>query len=141
MSRFAEVIVVARDGWPVMESLTQPDPDREWQQCFTPIDDSVFEGTLSGSVDCYMWVAQFRRLNWWGLLGYLESLDWPDPYSVQILIRDEEDSCFGLWMIIDGKMTEIPLLGTERIPNDRLITGGVLIRPEKYTEPSGSESP
>lgn len=35
-----------------MESLTQPDPDREWQQCFTPVDDSVFDGTLDGSVDC-----------------------------------------------------------------------------------------
>ncbi|KAF0849285.1 hypothetical protein [Nocardia caishijiensis] len=140
MSRFAEVIVIARDGWSAMEPLTQPDPGREWHQCFTPVDDSVFEGTLSGSVDCYMWVAQFPRMNWWGLLSFLEGLEWADPYSVQVLIRDEEDSCFGLWMLIGGKMTEIPLAGTTRLPADNLITGGVLIRSEKYgEEPSGQD--
>ncbi|MFD3596241.1 hypothetical protein ACFWU5_26270 [Nocardia sp. NPDC058640] len=124
----------------MMEPLTVPDPDREWHQCFTPVNDSVFEGTLQGVADCYMWVAQFRRFNWWGLLGHLEGLDWPDPFSVQVLIRDEEDDCFGLWMLLGGRMTEIPLAGTERIPSDRLITGGVLIRPQKHTEPWVGES-
>ncbi|WP_410871317.1 hypothetical protein [Nocardia sp. A7] len=123
-----------------MEPLTQPDPDREWHQCFTPVDDSVFEGSCNGSSDCYMWVIQFYRHNWTGLLKHLAGLDWPDPYSVQVLIRDEEDDCFGLWMLLGGKMTEIPLVSTERIPSDQLITGGVLIRPERYAEPSGSES-
>lgn len=140
LSRYAEVIVLARDAWPVMESLVSPDPDREWHQCFTSVDDSVFEGSCRGSGDCYMWVAQFPRATWWGLLAYLEGLKWPDPYSVQVLICDEEDDCFGLWMLLGGKMTEIPLGSTERIPSDQLITGGVLIRPEKYAEPSESES-
>jgi hypothetical protein len=82
MSRYAEVIVLARDAEAVMEPLTLPD--------------------------------QFVRHNWGGLLPHLESLTWPDPYSVQVLVRDEEDDCFGLWMLHDGKLTEVPLARTSR---------------------------
>ncbi|WP_204249079.1 hypothetical protein [Nocardia arizonensis] len=139
VSRYAEVIVLARDAGEVMEHLTVPDPEREWYQCFTPVDDSVFEGGCNGSVDCYMWVIQFSRLNWRGLLAHLEGLDWPYPHSVQVLIRDEEDKVFGLWMLAKGRLTEIPLAGTERIPNPDSITGGVLVRVDENGRRLGSE--
>jgi hypothetical protein len=74
MSRFAEVIVLARNAEAVMEPLTRPEPDREWFQCFTPVDDGVFYGTGSGSREYYMWVIQFWRHNWRNLLSHLESL-------------------------------------------------------------------
>ncbi|UGT52376.1 hypothetical protein [Nocardia asteroides] len=125
-------MVIARDASAVMEHLTLPDPDREWHQCFTPVDDSLFEGTRNGSSDCYLWVIQFYRHNWWGLLKHLEGLDWPDPYSVQVMIRDEEDHIFGMWMILDGCLKEIPLCRAERVPNSKLITGGVLIRTDAF---------
>jgi hypothetical protein len=124
MSRFADVVVLARDAEEVMEPLTRPDPEREWYQCFTRVDDSVFAGTNDGSQECYAWVIQFFRLNWRGLLTYLESLPWPDPHSVQVLVRDEEDDCFGLWMLDDGELTEVHLPRTIRHPApDSSVTG------------------
>lgn len=124
MSRFAEVIVLARDAEQVMQPLTRPDPGREWHQCFTRVDDSIFAGTSTGSPECYAWVIQFYRHNWLGLLGHLESLPWPDPHSVQILVHDEEDDCFGLWMLYDGVLNEVPLPRTTRhLAPDISVTG------------------
>lgn len=114
MSRFAEVIVLARDAEQVMEPLTRPDASRDWYQCFTRINDSMFAGSRSGSPECYAWVVQFTQLNWRALLPHLESLSWPDPFSLQVLVHDEEDHCFGLWMLYDGKLTEVPLPRTSR---------------------------
>ncbi|MFI9106552.1 hypothetical protein ACIGXA_39255 [Streptomyces fildesensis] len=33
---------------------------------------------------------------------------------MQVLIHDEEDDCFGLWMIHDGALVEVPLPRTQR---------------------------
>ncbi|MFI5752177.1 hypothetical protein ACIBBE_41385 [Streptomyces sp. NPDC051644] len=131
MSRFAEVMVLARDAEEVMEPLTRPDPDREWHQCFTRVDDSVFAGTGTGSWECYMWVIQFIRHNWRGLLAHLEALPWPDPHSVQVLVHDEEDDCFGLWMIYDGKLTEVPLPRTTRHLDPKVSVTGMLNRTDR----------
>jgi hypothetical protein len=49
-----------------------------------------------------------------GLLAHLGSLPWPRPESVQAFIHDEEDDCFGPWMIHDGKLTEVALPRTRR---------------------------
>ncbi|MEU9234521.1 hypothetical protein [Streptomyces subrutilus] len=131
MSRYAEVIVLARGAEKVMEPLTRPDENREWHQCFTRVDDWVFAGLSRRSEECYTWVIQFIRHNWRGLLSHLESLDWPNPHSVQVLIRDEDDDCFGLWMIYDGKLIEVPLPRTEREPFSASLTG-VLSRTDRY---------
>lgn len=66
MSRFSEVVVLAREAEDVMEHLTEPDDSRAWHQCFTRVDDSVFAGTYGGSGQCYAWVIQFGRNTWWG---------------------------------------------------------------------------
>lgn len=101
MSRIAEVIVLAAHAEDIMEPLTRPDPDRNWFGQFT----------YSG----HGWVAEFvRRSNWVGLLEHLESQPWPSPHSVQVLIHDEEDDCFGLWMMYDGRLVEVPLPHTSR---------------------------
>ena len=131
MSRFAEVIVLARGAESVMEPLTVPDENREWHQCFTPIDDSVFAGRGGGSSECYAWVIQFYRHNWGNLLARLESLEWPDPYSVQVLVHDEEDACFGLWMMYDGRLVEVPLPRTERKLYPDISVTGVLSRTDQ----------
>ncbi|MQY23134.1 hypothetical protein [Nocardia macrotermitis] len=131
MSRFAEVIVLARNAEQVMAPLTRPDPAREWQQCFTPVDDSVFSGSGTGAGECYTWVVQFHRLNWGGLLPLLESLAWPNPESVQVLVRDEEDDCFGLWMLFDGKLVEVQLPRTRRDPLPGDSVTGVLTRTDR----------
>lgn len=134
MSRFAEVVVLARGGEQVMEPLTRSDESREWHQCFTRIDDSVFAGTGRGSSECYMWVVQFSRHNWCNLFATLEALAWPDPYAVQVLVRDEEDDCFGLWMIYDGRLTEVALPHTARTEFQSSVTG-VLTRVDKPRSP------
>jgi hypothetical protein len=41
-------------------------------------------------------------------------VSWPSRHTVQVLIRDEEDGCFGLWMIPGGRLVEMPLPRTRR---------------------------
>lgn len=130
MSRFAEVVVLARGAELVMEPFTRPDAGREWHERFQSIDDSTFAGRGAGSSECYMWVIQFERRNWKSLLATLGSLPWPDPYSVQVLIHDEEDDCFGLWMIYAGKLVEVPIPLTVRRSYSPSPTG-VLVRTDR----------
>jgi hypothetical protein len=99
---------------------------------FTPIDDGAFYGDGRGSALCYMWIIQFTRQNWSGFLEYLEGLSWPRPESVQVLLRDQDDDCFGLWMIYKGKLKEVHLPGRREsracgIPN---ISNARIGRPE-----------
>ncbi|MGA4539299.1 hypothetical protein ACPA54_04835 [Uniformispora flossi] len=109
MSRIAEVVVLALHADEVMEPLTRDDEERTWHGRFVPIA-SQFGGSFA-----YGWATEFIRMrNRTGLLRHLESLPWPYPGSVQVLIHDEEDDCFGLWMLQDGKLVEVPLPGTER---------------------------
>ena len=116
-----------------MEPLTRPDENREWHQCFTRVDDGVFAGSMP-SEECYTWVIQFIRHNWTGLMAHLGSLAWPNPHSVQVLIRDEDDDCFGLWMIYDGTLTEVALPRTKREPFSASPTG-VLSRTDRCPLP------
>ena len=104
MSRIAQVIVLATYADEVMEPLTRPDESRSWRGHFQPLD--LFVGG---------WVIEFNRVGpRTGLLKHLESLPWPNPGHVQVLIHDEEDDCFGLWMIHDGRLVEVPLPRTQR---------------------------
>ncbi|MFF3883536.1 hypothetical protein [Streptomyces sp. NPDC001914] len=101
MSRDAEVIVLAKHAEEIMEPLTRPDPNRKWSGQFA----------ASG----HGWITDFsRRSGWVGLLEDLESQPWPYPHSVQVLIHDEEDDCFGLWMLYDGQLVEVSLPHTSR---------------------------
>ncbi|MFF4359690.1 hypothetical protein [Streptomyces sp. NPDC001604] len=129
MSRIAEVIVLAGNAEEVMEPLTRPDPNRKWSGQFA----------AAG----HGWVAEFvRRSSWVGLLDDLESQPWPSPHSVQVLIHDEEDDCFGLWMMHDGRLVEVPLPRTSRYFWPNHYTGevdsdcpGILMRTDR---PDGS---
>ncbi|MFD8002417.1 hypothetical protein [Streptomyces mirabilis] len=125
MSRIAEVIVLASNAEEIMEPLTRRDPNRKWSGQFT----------ASG----HGWVTEFvRRSSWVGLLEHLESQPWPSPHSVQVLIHDEEDDCFGLWMMHDGRLVEVPLPRTSRYFWRNHYTGevdpdcpGILMRTDK----------
>ncbi|MFD6353695.1 hypothetical protein [Nocardia tengchongensis] len=132
MSRFAEVIVLARRAEEDMEHLEHTDDSRPWRQTFIAIDDTKFSGAgfQYRSAECYAWVIQFYRNTWGELLSYLEALPWPRPESVQVLIHDEEDDCFGLWMIYDGKLAEVPLPRTRREEFYNSVTG-VLMREDR----------
>lgn len=104
MSKYAQVIVLAQFADEVMEPLTRPDDSRTWCGHFEQID------RVDG------WVIEFNRYPpRSGLLRHLESLAWPLPASVQVLIHDEEDDCFGLWMMRDGRLVELPIPGHRRL--------------------------
>ncbi|MFD9218747.1 hypothetical protein ACFWDI_01645 [Streptomyces sp. NPDC060064] len=114
MSRIAQVIVLAMDADEVMEPLTRPDESRTWRGQFEPLD--LFVGG---------WVIEFDRMRpRSGLLKHLESLPWPDPRKVQVLIHDEEDDCFGLWILYDGALVEVPLPHTQRFYDPAPPTDG-----------------
>ncbi|WP_445528861.1 hypothetical protein [Streptomyces cyslabdanicus] len=105
MSRIAQVIVLAPNADAAMEPLTRPDDSRSWRGRFEPL------GLFVGG-----WVIEFDRMRpRSGLLRHLESLAWPQPESVQVLMHDEDDDCFGLWMMRDGTLTEVPLPGHRRL--------------------------
>lgn len=111
MSVDAEVVVLALWAQEVMEPLTKEDATRTWAGHFVPIQSQWGGGSFG-----FGWAMEFRKMRARsGLLRHLESLPWPYPESVQVLIHDQDDDCFGLWMIYDGKLVEVPLPGTERI--------------------------
>ncbi|WP_406277341.1 hypothetical protein [Embleya sp. NBC_00896] len=136
MSRDADIIVLAHDAEAVMEPLTRPDDTRTWPGFFKPVDYGDFYRGLrqhdpgAPSSYCYMWIINFGRPTWHSLLPHLETLPWPRPESVQVLVRDEEDDCFGLWMMYDGRLTEVPLPRTER-KNFAGPPPGVLLRSDR----------
>ena len=100
--------MLALDADEVMEPLTRGDEERTWRGVFVPIQ-SQWVGFGVG------WATEFERMrSRSGLLAHLESLPWPRPESVQVLIHDEEDDCFGLWMIHDGRLVEVALPHTQR---------------------------
>jgi len=107
MSRDAEAIVLARWAHEVMEPLTRDDPERTWHGHFVPIVGQWGYG--------FGWALECEKLRARkGLLRDLEALPWPYPLTVQILLRDQDDDCFGLWMFQEGRLVEVSLPRTER---------------------------
>ncbi|MEU4067208.1 hypothetical protein AB0F25_33245 [Streptomyces wedmorensis] len=110
MSRMAQIVVLARYEDEVMEPLTRDDESRTWRGRFEQI-----PGWFVGG-----WhIEFFRSYQRAGVLKDLESLPWNNPECVQVLLHDEDDDCFGLWMFHDGVLTEVPLAGTRRIHDVR----------------------
>jgi hypothetical protein len=133
VSRLTDVVVIgAWQDVPMMEPFThgEEDDDREWSGKFGHIggrEADRFWSTGKGSPEG-IWVATFNHLNRSALLADLERLPWSAPYTVQVLIRDEEDDCFGLWMIFDGELREVPIPRTERRGS---VIPGVLSRTDR----------
>jgi hypothetical protein len=75
------------------------------------------------------------------LLAHLETLPWPDPHSVRVLVHDEEDACFGLWMMNDGKLVEVRLPRTERKPYPGSSVTGVLSRTDQFEQAWRGDQP
>jgi hypothetical protein len=101
--------VPALDADEVMGPRTRGDEERTWRGRFVPIQ-SQWVGSFGSG-----WATEFARMrSRSGLLKHLESLPWPRPESVQVLIHDQDDDCYGLWMIHDGKLVEVSLPRTQR---------------------------
>ncbi|WP_200307683.1 hypothetical protein [Streptomyces adelaidensis] len=105
MSRMAQIIVLARYEDEVMEPLTRYDEARTWRGRFEQI-----PGWFVGG----WYIEFFRRSQRSGVLKDLESLPWNSPECVQVMLHDEDDDCFGLWMFRDGVLAEVEIPGTRR---------------------------
>ncbi|AYV32816.1 hypothetical protein EES41_39280 (plasmid) [Streptomyces sp. ADI95-16] len=105
MSRMAQVLVLARYEDEVMEPLTRDDESRTWRGRFEQI-----PGWFIGG----WYIEFFRERQRVGILKDLEALPWNQPECVQVMLHDEDDDCFGLWMFREGKLVELPVSGTER---------------------------
>ncbi|MFF3453497.1 hypothetical protein ACFYXH_04030 [Streptomyces sp. NPDC002730] len=106
MSRMAQVLVLARYEDEVMEPLTRPDEARTWRGSFEQI-----PGWFVGG-----WYLEFyRESQRRGVLADLEALPWNQPECVQVMLHDEDDDCFGLWMFQDGALAEVPIPRTQRV--------------------------
>ncbi|MGW6286290.1 hypothetical protein [Streptomyces sp. NPDC055107] len=106
MSRMAQVLVLARYEDEVMEPLTRVDETRTWRGCFERIPDWFVGG----------WYLEFfREGQRRGVLTDLEALPWNNPECVQVMLHDEDDDCFGLWMFHDGVLAEVSIPHTQRI--------------------------
>ena len=119
MSRDTRVIVNAEFAETVMAPLTVPDPERAWRRPLHPVTVPQFRGGYLAAGDaaedfCNTWIGEFNHLDCASFLADLESLRWPCPHSVQVLIQGEEDNCFGLWMMYDGRLQPIELPRPER---------------------------
>ncbi|MCX4539282.1 hypothetical protein [Streptomyces sp. NBC_01565] len=126
----AQIIVMAAYEDEVMEPLTRYDDTRTWHGKFKKITDWFVGG----------WYIEFSRSNGRsGVLSDLESLPWNQPQRVQVMLHDEDDDCFALWMFRDGVLKEIPIPGTRRIYDARYPPGdhpdpGVLWHTDAYEE-------
>ncbi|WP_210740446.1 hypothetical protein [Nocardia coubleae] len=134
--------MLALDACEVMEPLTRDDESRSWRGRFVPIDSQWPGSFVIG------WATEFERMRpRTGLFAYLEALPWPRPESVQVLIHDEEDSCFGLWMLEEGKLVEVALPQTRRYhlpapPTDEFPPSpGVLVRTDKIGHDQLQQTP
>ena len=63
-----------------------------------------------------IYAAAFADFDRQPLLDALEALPWEDQLSVQVLIRSQEDDCWGLWMFVDGRLQELQLPNAVRVP-------------------------
>jgi hypothetical protein len=110
-----------RDTW-------DPDvaPDRDWSGWFTNVakgEPSDLWVNDSKGPECDVWVGAFNHLNRPALLHDLAAAPWRDPLTVQVLIKGQDDDCWGIWMFSDGDLREVALPGVVRVPLRAYVRG------------------
>ena len=100
-----------------MAPLLEQNSDREWHGRLNLITGPEAEGFWAGDGQvplASVWVGAFNCLNVGALLADLAKLEWRSPLGVQVLIRAEEDDCWGLWMIVGDRFEEVAFPGAFR---------------------------
>ncbi|MFD7229271.1 hypothetical protein [Streptomyces sp. NPDC059881] len=70
-------------------------------------------GSLRGA-ECHVVAGTFNHLNAEKLRRTLQALPWRCPHAVQLLLHNENDALFGVWMLLDGDWAEVTLPRTVR---------------------------
>ncbi|WP_351236430.1 hypothetical protein [Streptomyces sp. NPDC002133] len=60
-------------------------------------------------LECYR-MGQHR-----GVIADLKALPWNRPECVQVMLHDEDDDCFGLWIVQDGALVDVWIQRTQRV--------------------------
>jgi hypothetical protein len=123
MSNVTNVIVMASVfDVPTLAPLTKRDPARLWRgQLATITDDDMnlsddFWVQDGKGPECHVWVGAFNHFHRRAFLDDLAQLAFKEPESLQVLIKAQEDDCFGLWMMAGRNLCEVPLPGWTRHP-------------------------
>lgn len=56
--------------------------------------------------ECVVWAGALNHADLPAILGKVESMPWEAPGAVQVLLMDQEEGYFRLWMIRNGHMTQ-----------------------------------
>jgi hypothetical protein len=123
MSNVTNVLILASWERDAMDALTNSarrwDHTAPWRGYFGSISRqpaAEYWGDDGKWPECDVWAGAFNNLNRPGLLAELQELPWEKPASVQVLIRGQDDDCWGLWMFVDGRLVEVDLPGAVRLP-------------------------
>ena len=119
MSDVTNVIVLVMDAGDsrLMKPFAVPCESRRWRgaiACITNDDADCYWVHNGKRPECHVWVGAFNHFNRKAFIEDLRDLPWQDPGGVQVLIRGQEDDCWGLWMFTNGQLQEVQLPGTIR---------------------------
>ncbi|URN11143.1 hypothetical protein LUW77_01590 [Streptomyces radiopugnans] len=67
--------------------------------------------------ECHVVAGTFDHLNTVRLRRLLQTVPWKCPHGVQLLLHNENDAIFSLWMLVDERWVEVPLPRTARHPS------------------------
>jgi len=56
--------------------------------------------------ECTVWAGVLNHADLPAILAKVESMPWEAPGAVQVLLLDQEETYFRLWMIREGQMTQ-----------------------------------
>jgi hypothetical protein len=119
LSNVTNVMVLAFGEALAMSPVVESDEERVWNGRFNNVTTGAANQLwiVNGKgPECDVWVAALNHLRRLALLQDLSSLSWETPHMTQVLIRGQDDDCWGLWMIQAGVLVEIALPGCFRWP-------------------------
>lgn len=96
-----------RKQWP--KALPYPWPeDREWPgpHCGTIAEspDTVWPGTKAP--ECYVWLGVLDTADLDKVREHFAKIPWCRPNAVQLMLMDQEEAFFGLWMFRGGRLRQ-----------------------------------
>src|SRR4051812_45829822 len=115
VSMVTNVLVLTLFPETVMERLTRGETGVAWYDG----DGARFVNLAGGDLarawvgpkgpECAVYGAAFNHFDRASLLATLETADWNDRAAVQLLIRHQDDDCWGLWMFQGSRLREVEL--------------------------------
>jgi hypothetical protein len=119
MSNVTNVLILTLGDKKVMAALTERREGAAWTGYFGDLSHkpaAEFWGHDGKWPECWVWAGAFNHLNRPALFQELQELPWQSRKAVQVLIRGQDDDCWGLWMFVEGRLVEVDLPGATRLP-------------------------